>query len=117
MPYSFRRASLQRAARIVDLALVGFALLLAMVISSESLTWPSIGNLLVVRVKLVNLLVLAGYLGFSSLVFSIHGFYGSGSASRCKGRVARIVAAVLFLTAVLWVLRDPLDFSFATNDF
>ena len=117
MPYSFRRASLQRAARIVDLALVGFALLIAMVISSESFTWPSIENLLVVRVKLVNLLLLAGYLGFCSLVFSIQGFYKSRGSTRWKGRLAIVVMAVICLAAGLLVLREPLDFSFATNSF
>jgi FlaA1/EpsC-like NDP-sugar epimerase len=117
MPYSFRRASLQKAARVVDLALVGLALLIAMVLSSESLTWPSIENLLLVRVKLVNLFLLAGYLGFCSLVFSSLGFYGPRWRNRWTVRLGTIVGAVILISAALLVGRDPFDLSFATNIF
>jgi len=117
MPYSFRRASLQRAARMVDLALVGFALLIAMVISSESFTWPTIENLLLIRVKLVNLLLLAGYLGFCSLVFSTLGFYGPRGATRWTVRLGTIIGAVMLITAGLLIVRESLDLSFSTNIF
>ena len=102
---------------MIDLALVGFALLFAMVTSSGSLTWPSIENLLVVRVKLVNLLLLAGYFAFCSLVFAILGFYRPRRVTRWKGRLATTVAAVILIAGGVLALREPLDLSFATNSF
>lgn len=117
MPYSFRRASLQRAARMVDLVLVGLALLLAIVVSSKSFTWPSIENVLVIRVKLVNLLLVCGYLVFCSVAFSFLGFYDSRAATRATGRVGTIIGAVSLITAGLWGARGAFDLLFATNRF
>lgn len=117
MPYSFRRVSLQRAARIVDLALVVLAMLLAMIVVTESVTWPSIENLLVVRVKLLNVFLLAGYLGVCSLIFSSHGFYRYRRARRWQRRLGAILSAVALIATVLLAARDLLDFSFATDLF
>src|SRR5919109_1108 len=98
MPYSFRRASLQRVAKVVDLAIIALASLTALVISSGSFTWPTLAHLFVIRIKIMNLFLLVGYLAFCSLVFSMHSFYSSERFLERKERTGRILSAVTFIT-------------------
>ena len=117
MPYSFRRPSLRRMAKIVDLASVGAAFLTALVISSRSFTWPSVEELLLSRIKLLNLLILLAYLAFCLLVFSSHGFYSHRRSLRWSERIGRIVSAVVIIVTPIVLLREPLYLSFANDPF
>jgi FlaA1/EpsC-like NDP-sugar epimerase len=91
--------------------------LLSLAVSSESLTWPSFAEVLVIRIKVANLFLFAGYLILCSGVFSVAGFYRSHRLSNWHRRVYEILFAVTFITAVPLALRWPLTLAFATNEF
>lgn len=117
MPYSFRRPSLRRMAKIVDLVGIGAAFLTALVISSRSFTWPSVEELLLSRVKVLNLLILLAYLAYCLVVFSSHGFYTHRRSLYWFERIGRIISAVVLILAPIVLLREPLDLSFADDPF
>jgi FlaA1/EpsC-like NDP-sugar epimerase len=103
--------------KVFDLAVMCAMSLAALAISSGSSTWPSLGHLLVIRIKIANLLLLVGYLALCSAVFSACGFYQSHRLSHWNRRLYEILLAVTFLTGVLLVLRWPLHLTFATDEF
>jgi FlaA1/EpsC-like NDP-sugar epimerase len=92
------------------------ALLTALVVSSGSFTWLSLSQLLAVRIKLINFLLLFGYLALCVLIFSAHGFYRPRFL-RFEQRIARIASATTLIVGALLALRSPFEFSFATNEF
>lgn len=106
-----------KTARQFDLAVVGMTFLTALAVSSSSLTWPSLAQVLLIRIKVANLFLFVGYLGLCSAVFSACGFYQSHHLSRWPGRLAEIFAGVTVITGVLWLLRWPLALEFATPSF
>jgi FlaA1/EpsC-like NDP-sugar epimerase len=117
MSVSFRRKILKRLAMIADTAVVCFTLLAALAISSGSIAWPSLAYILVIRIKLVNVFLLAGYLACSLAVFSLCGFYESPRLSGRTRIVGKLLLAASFLTGLLLLLRWPLQLAFATANF
>jgi FlaA1/EpsC-like NDP-sugar epimerase len=115
MPSNFWRIAVVRMARLFDLAIVTLTFVAAFAIASGTFTWPSFTEVLLVRVKLVNMFIFAGYLFFCSLVFSLCGFYLSHRMSRLGRRLREAFLATTLITAVLLVL--PLRMQFATNIF
>jgi FlaA1/EpsC-like NDP-sugar epimerase len=107
--------ALQRAARIFDLALISIAFVAAFAISSGSFTWPSLAQVLVVRIKIMNILVFGGYLAFCSAIFSSCGFYLSHRLSRWSRQLREILVATTLITGVLLVL--PFQMALATKEF
>jgi len=115
MSSNFWRIILLRAAKLFDLAAVGLTFLAAFAIASGSFTWPSFAEVLILRIKIVNMFVFAGYLGLCSLIFSRCGFYLSHRMS-ARGRwVRETFLATTLITGVLLVL--PLRMQFATVSF
>jgi FlaA1/EpsC-like NDP-sugar epimerase len=117
MLHSFRRNILMTLLRIFDLAAVCIVFLVALAVSSASLTWPGLAEVLVMRIKVANLFLFAGYLILCSAVFSACGYYRSQRLSHWHQRLSEILFAVTFVTAVLLMLRWTLDLAFATNEF
>jgi FlaA1/EpsC-like NDP-sugar epimerase len=115
MSSNFWRIALLRVARLVDLAIVTLTFVAAFAIASGSFTWPSFTEVLLVRIKLVNIFIFAGYLAFCSLVFSLCGFYLSHRMSHWGRRVRETLLATTLITGVLLVL--PLRMEFATESF
>jgi FlaA1/EpsC-like NDP-sugar epimerase len=115
MSPGFRHVALQRAARIVDLTLVSITFFAAFAVSSGSFTWPSLAEVLVVRIKVVNFLLFGGYLAFCSAIFSSCGFYLSHRLSRWSRQLREIFLATTLITGVLLVL--PLQMALATKEF
>jgi FlaA1/EpsC-like NDP-sugar epimerase len=113
MSPTFRRILLQRAARVVDLTLVSITFLAAFAVSSGSFTWPSLAEVLVVRIKVVNILLFGGYLALCSALFSSCGFYLSHRLSGWSRRVREIFVATTLITGVILVFQMAL----ATNEF
>jgi FlaA1/EpsC-like NDP-sugar epimerase len=113
MSPGFRHVALQRAARIIDLTLVSITFFAAFAVSSGSFTWPSLAEVLVVRIKVVNFLLFGAYLALCSAVFSTCGFYLSHRLSGWSRRVREIFLATTLITAVLLVFQMAL----ATNEF
>ena len=97
--------ALQRAARVVDLTLVSITFLAAFAVSSGSFTWPSLAEVLVVRIKVVNFLLFGGYLALCSAIFSTCGFYLSHRLSGWSRRVREIFLATTLITGVLLVFQ------------
>jgi FlaA1/EpsC-like NDP-sugar epimerase len=117
MSTNFRRIALQRAARLFDLAVVSLTFNAAFAITSSSLTWPSFSEVLLVRIKLVNILLFGAYLLSCSAVFSMCGFYLSHRLSRWHRQAREIVVAVTLITTSILLLKWPFHFEFATNQF
>jgi FlaA1/EpsC-like NDP-sugar epimerase len=115
MPSNFWRIALLRMARLFDLAIVTLTFVGAFAIASGTFSWPSFTEVLLVRIKLVNMLIFAGYLAFCSLVFSFCGFYLSHRMSRLGRRVRETLLATTLITGVLLLL--PLRMAFATKFF
>ena len=106
-----------KTARLFDLALVCMTFLAALAVSSGSLTWPSLAQVLVIRIKVANLFLFVGYIVLCSAVFVACGFYRSHRLSRWPERLSEVFFAVTVITGVLWMLRWPLALDFATGSF
>jgi len=107
--------ALQRAARLVDLALVSISFIAAFAVSSGSFTWPSLTQVLLVRIKIVNILVFAGYLALCFTIFSSCGFYLSHRLSGRNRWVGEIFVATTLTTGVLFIL--PFQMALVTKEF
>jgi FlaA1/EpsC-like NDP-sugar epimerase len=103
--------------RLFDLGMVCAMFLAALAISSSSLTWLSLAEVLVIRIKVANLLLFAGYLGLCWVILSACGLYQSHRLSRWPRRLYEIGLAATVLTGVYWLLRRPLALEFATDMF
>jgi FlaA1/EpsC-like NDP-sugar epimerase len=115
MSPKFRHLLLQRAARIFDLGLISLTFLAAFAVSSGSFTWPSLAEVLLVRIKIVNILVFGGYLALCSAIFSSCDLYVSHRLSAWSRRVREIFLATTLITAVLLVL--PFRMALVTKEF
>jgi exopolysaccharide biosynthesis polyprenyl glycosylphosphotransferase len=100
---------------IFDVAAVSLTFLAALAFASGSFTWPSFTEVLLVRIKLVNVLVFGAYIAVCSLLFSACGFYRTHRMSRWGSRIREVVLATTLITSVLAVL--PLRMAFATMAF
>src|SRR5499433_3809067 len=115
MPSNYWRIALLRAARLFDLVAVCLAFLAAFTIASGSFTWPSFAEVLLLRIKVINIFVFGSYLAVCSMIFSRCGFYLSHRMSRVSRRVRETFLATTLITGVLLVL--PLRMQFATESF
>jgi exopolysaccharide biosynthesis polyprenyl glycosylphosphotransferase len=115
MSHKFQRIALLRAVKLFDLGAVSLTFLTALAFGSGSLTWPSFAAVLFMRIKLVNILVFAGYLAFCSLVFSSCGFYLSHRMSRWNRQCRETFLATTLVTLAFLIL--PLRMQFATWSF
>ena len=117
MSSRFRHRALQRLARLFDIAVVSVAFLAALATASGSLSWLRFAEVLSLRVQLVNFIFIAAYMAFCSATFASCGFYLSHRLSHWARQVREIFIAVTFITGVLFLLRWPFDFLFASNRF
>jgi FlaA1/EpsC-like NDP-sugar epimerase len=109
--------ALQRAARIFDLVLVSITSIAAFAASSGSHTWLSFEEVLVLRIKVVNVFMFAGYLGLCSAIMSYCGFYLTHRLSPRTRHLREIFMATSLITVGIWVLRSPFNLEFASNAF
>src|SRR4030095_13786621 len=107
------RTVLLRAARLFDLVAVSVTFLAAFAIASGSFTWPSFAEVLLLRIKVVNMLIFVGYLALCSLIFSLCRFYLSHRIGHWSRRVRETLLATTLITGVLLLL--PLRMQFATE--
>ena len=117
MSPSLRRHVLMKVARLFDLAAVCVVFIASLAVSSASLSWPSLAEVLVMRIKLGNLLLFVGYLALCSAVFVACGLYRAQRLSRWPQSLYAMFLAVTLLTGVPWLLRRPLALEFATDAF
>jgi FlaA1/EpsC-like NDP-sugar epimerase len=103
--------------RLFDLAAVCVVFIASLAISSASLTWPSLAEVLVMRIKLANLLLFVGYLALCAAVFLACGLYRARRLSRRPQSLYEVFFAVTLLTSVPWLLKRPLALEFATDAF
>jgi exopolysaccharide biosynthesis polyprenyl glycosylphosphotransferase len=115
MSHNFKRIALLRAAKLFDLLAVSLTFLAAFAVGSGSSTWPGFAEVLLLRIKLVNVIIFVGYLAFCSMVFSSTGFYLSHRMSHLSRQIRETLLATTLITAVLVVL--PLRMEFATKSF
>jgi len=106
-----------RFLRTLDLGLMGVILLASLAISSHSFALPSLAYLLVIRIKVVNLFLLIGYLALCSSILSLSGFYRSHRLSTLQQRLHEVLLASTLMTLALLVLRWPFRLDFASNTF
>ncbi|MFB3903577.1 MAG: hypothetical protein ACE15E_08995 [Acidobacteriota bacterium] len=106
-----------RFLRTLDLGLMGVILLASVAISSGSVALPSLAYLLVIRIKVVNLFLLIGYLALCSSILSLSGFYRSHRFSSFQQRLHEVLLASTLMTLALLVLRWPFRLDFASNIF
>jgi FlaA1/EpsC-like NDP-sugar epimerase len=116
MSPNLRRDVLMKMVRLFDLAAVCVIFIASLAISSASLTWPSLAEVLVMRIKLANLLLFGGYLAICSAVFLACGLYRAQRLSRWP-QCLEMFLAVTLLAGVPWLLRRPLALEFATDTF
>jgi FlaA1/EpsC-like NDP-sugar epimerase len=115
MSPNFRRIALLRVARLADLVAVCLAFLGAFAIASNSFTWPSFAEVLLLRIKVINILVFGSYLTVCSMIFTRCGFYLSHRMSRRSRRVRETFLATTLITGALFLL--PLRMEFAGKSF
>jgi FlaA1/EpsC-like NDP-sugar epimerase len=117
MSPDLRRDVLMRMARVLDLTGVCVSFVVSFAISSGSSTWPDLADVLVMRIKVVNLVLFAGYLVLCSAVFSACGVYRSHRLSHWRQRLYEIGLAVTLVTVAFLVLKQLFHISFAINEF
>jgi|SRR5215468_10413506 len=111
MPSNYWRIALLRAARLFDLVAVCLAFLAAFTIASGSFTWPSFAEVLLLRIKVINIFVFGSYLAVCSMIFSRCGFYLSHRMSRSSKRVRETFLATTLITGVFLVLPFRMEFA------
>jgi FlaA1/EpsC-like NDP-sugar epimerase len=117
MSPNIQRVVFLRTAKLFDLTIVALSFLAASAIASGSYTLLSFADFLALRIQIFNLLFLAAYVFGCAVTFTSCGLYVSHRLSNWPRRVREIVAAVTFITGVLFVSRSPFQFDFATNRF
>jgi FlaA1/EpsC-like NDP-sugar epimerase len=117
MSPDFRRDALMTMARVVDLAAVSVSFFVSFAISSGTSTWPDLADVLVMRIKVVNLVLFVGYLALCSAIFSACGLYRSHRLSHWRRRVYEIALAVSLITVAFLVLKQLFHISFAIKAF
>jgi FlaA1/EpsC-like NDP-sugar epimerase len=117
MSQNFRRIALLRAAKLFDLGVVSVTFVAAFAISSGSYTWLSFEEVLLLRIKVVNVFMFAGYLAVCWVIMSYCGFYLTHRLSSRTRHLREIFIATTFIAVVIWVLRWPFQLDFATNKF
>ncbi|HXH09744.1 MAG TPA: hypothetical protein VNP04_08300 [Alphaproteobacteria bacterium] len=117
MPPDFRRDVLMTLARGADLAAVSVSFVVSFAVSSGSSTWPDLADLLVMRIKVVNLGIFVGYLALCAVIFSACGLYRSHRLSHWGQRLYEIVLAVSLVTVTFLVLKELFYISFAIWEF
>lgn len=117
MPSKFRHQVLQRFAKFFDIAVVSGTFLIAFALASSSDSWPKFAEILSLRIQLFNLIFFAAYVLVCSFTFANCGFYVSHRLSQWPRQIREIFVAVTTITAILFVLRWPFDFIFASNRF
>lgn len=113
----FGHLALQRLARLFDMAVVCISFMIALAAASGSFSWSALVEVLSMRVQLSNLLFIGLYLGICSVTFTGCGFYLSHRLSHWPRRIREIFIAVTLITGLLFILRRPFNFSFASNGF
>jgi len=96
---------------------MGLVLLASLAISSGSVALPSVTYLLVIRIKVVNLFLLIGYLALCSGILSMSGFYRSHRFSSFPQRLHEVLLAATLMTLAQLILRWPFQLDFASNTF
>jgi FlaA1/EpsC-like NDP-sugar epimerase len=117
MSLRLRRIILLRAAKLFDLCVVGTTFIAAFAITSSSLTWPTLAEVLLLRIKRLNIILFGAYLVLCSALFSSRGFYLSHRLSHWTRRPREILTASTLITGIILLLRWPLQLNFATNEF
>jgi FlaA1/EpsC-like NDP-sugar epimerase len=117
MPLDFRIQVSIMLGRAFDLVLVCGNFLVSLAVSTGSLTWPGLAEVLIIRIKVANLIVFVGILALCSAVFSACGLYRSHRLSQAKQRLYEIFLAVTFITGAFLVLKPAFSLDFATNKF
>jgi FlaA1/EpsC-like NDP-sugar epimerase len=103
--------------KLFDLAAVCVIFVASLAISSASLTWPSLTEVLVMRIKLANLLLFGGYLALCAAVFLACGLYRAQRLSWWPRSLYEIFLAATLVAGVPCLLRRPLALEFATDAF
>jgi FlaA1/EpsC-like NDP-sugar epimerase len=117
MPPGIQRLALQRTARLFDLVVVSFSFLVVLAIDTGDASWPNIANVFAMRITVGNVVSFALYLVLCRVIFSSCGLYRSHRLSVVTRRAGEIALAVGLITAIILVLRAPLELSFAKNSF
>jgi len=114
---NFRRQLLIRTLTACDIIIVCVVFVAALTISYGTFTWPSFTDVLFVRVRVINLLLLGGYLAFCTLVFTSYGFYRAQNRPQQRWDAGAVFAAVNVITAVLLAASWPFELDFVTPLF
>jgi FlaA1/EpsC-like NDP-sugar epimerase len=117
MSPSFRHRTLMRLSRLTDLGALCLSFVASFAISSDSLSWPDLAHVLVMRIKLVNLVLFAGYLALCAAIFSACGFYRSHRLSDWKQRLNEVLLATTLITALFLVLKQLFYIGFVLQTF
>jgi FlaA1/EpsC-like NDP-sugar epimerase len=117
MPLDFRNHLLIMLIRVSDLVLVCGTFLAGLAISADSLSWPGLAEVLVIRIKVANFVLFIGYLALCSAIFSACGLYRSHRLSHAQQRLYEIFLAVTFISGALLALKAIFRLEFATYNF
>jgi FlaA1/EpsC-like NDP-sugar epimerase len=117
MSPDFRQKIFMPLTRAVDLTALSVSFLASFAISSGSLTWPDFTHVLVMRIKVVNFVVFAGYLVLCSTIFSACGFYRSHRLSHWRQRLSEMLLATTLVTGLFLVLKQFFYIGFALHKF
>jgi FlaA1/EpsC-like NDP-sugar epimerase len=112
-----RREALTKMARVIDLAAVSVSFVVSFAISSGTFTWPDLADILVMRIKVVNLVLFGTYLALCSAIFSVCGLYRSHRLSHRWQRLYEVALAVSLITAAFLLVAHLFHIAFALGKF
>ena len=86
-------------------------------LSSEALSLPNLTEILIIRIKVLNIFIFVSYLAICHAIFSVCGFYRPRHLSDRKQGLSEILLAVTLSTLVLLALGCITTLEFATDKF
>ena len=103
--------------KVFDLTVVCLVFFASMGLSSEVLSLPNLTEILIIRIKVLNLFLFMGYLALCYVICVVCGFYRPRHLSDRKQGLSEVLLGVTLSTLVLLVLGCITTLEFATNKF
>jgi FlaA1/EpsC-like NDP-sugar epimerase len=103
--------------RAIDLTVLCLVFFTSMGLSSGVFSLPNLTEILITRVKVLNLVLFIGYLALCYAIFVACGFYRPHHLTDQKRGLSEILLGVTLSTLVLLVLGCIINLEFATNKF
>lgn len=99
--HSYKRELLLYIFKLIDILLIGFSFLIALVISSNAYTFSQLVPIINVRISVGNFILITFFLGFCHLLFNNYRFYDSHRLSSLFNEIIVLFKTTLICSIIL----------------